>query len=538
MTTYPTQASMYVDCRQPIGPWRPIWNWFGYDEPNYTTMPHGRKLLRDLANLRDGPLFVRVHNLLTSGDGAPALKWGSTNAYTEDAHGEPVYSWTLLDEIFDVYVERGITPFVQVGFMPEALSAGPPPYRHDFPRGDISTGWAWPPRDYAKWADLVEAWVRHASDRYGEARVSRWPWEIWNEPDGLYWKGSLEDFCRMHDLAAAAIRRVLPSARVGGPHTCGPTSPAAAAFLEGFLAHCARGRNHATGGRGSPLDFIAFHAKGAPRLVDGHVRMGIARQLRDIEKGLAIVSSFEEWRGTPVILGESDPEGCAACSTAMRPENAYRDGPLYGVYVVEALARTAELSSRSGIEIEGSVTWAFEFEGEPFFHGLRELATNGINKAVFNAFRMLAKLEGVKVLARSGAALALEDVIANGVSGASDINILATLGRHGLAILVWNYHDDDVAAPGAQVVLTVAGLSGATCLIEQFQMDSERGNAHATWLDLGSPRRPSAEQYARLQEASELPRVQAATRRRVIDGAVTLEFVLPRQSVALFQITP
>lgn len=538
MTAHPAQASMYVDCRQPIGPWRSIWNWFGYDEPNYTTMPHGRKLLRDLASLRKGPLFVRVHNLLTSGDGVPALKWGSTNAYTEDAQGEPVYSWTLLDEIFDVYVENGITPFVQVGFMPEALSAGPSPYRHDFPRGAITTGWAWPPRDYAKWADLVEAWVRHVSDRYGEARVSQWPWGIWNEPDGLYWKGSLDDFCRLHDLATAAIRRVLPRARVGGPHTCGPTSPAAAAFLEGFLTHCARGRNHATGGRGSPLDFIAFHAKGAPRLVDGHVRMGVARQLRDIEKGLAIVSSFEEWRGTPVILGESDPEGCAACSTAMRAENAYRDGPLYGAYVVEALARTAELSARSGVVIEGSVTWAFEFEGEPFFDGLRELATNGINKAVFNAFRMLSKLEGTRIFARSSAALALEDVVAQGVRAAPDVNILATHGPQGVAILVWNYHDDDIAAPDARIVLKVEGLDGSTREIEQFQMDAEHGNAHATWLALGSPRRPSAEDYARLLAASELPRVKEPTRSRLVDGAITLEFDLPRQGVTLFQIAP
>jgi xylan 1,4-beta-xylosidase len=536
MTSTENRISVAVDAAREIGAWRPIWNWFGHDEPNYTTMPHGRKLLGDLAALHDGPVYARVHNLLTSGDGVAALKWGSTNAYTEDADGNAVYSWTILDQIFDVYVELGVTPFVQVGFMPEALSTGPAPYRHDFPRGEITTGWAWPPRDYDRWADLVEAWARHVRDRYGEAQVSGWIWEIWNEPDGLYWKGSVEDFCQLHDLAAEAIRRVLPRARVGGPHTCGPTSPKAAEFLQKFLNHCAHGTNYATGERGSRLDFIAFHAKGKPQLVDGHVRMGLARQLMDIEKGLAIVASFPEFRDTAVILGESDPEGCAACSTAMRPENAYRDGPLYGAYVVEALARTAELSAKSGIVIEGSVTWAFEFEGEPFFDGLRELATNGVNKAVFNAFRMMAMLEGVRLEATSSGALTLEDVATNGVRGAPDVNVLATRGARGVSILVWRYHDDDIAAPDAQVELTVKGLPWTKCAIEQFQMDARRGNAYAAWQSMGSPQRPSTEKYAALEKASELPRVHAA-RRDVVDGEVRVAFDLPNQGVALVRVS-
>src|SRR5262249_39893718 len=149
-------------------------------------------------------------------------------------------------------------------------SSGPQPYRHDFPRAGITTGWAWPPRDYERWAGLIEAWARHAVERYGMTRVATWPWEIWNEPDGLYWRGTIAEFCRLHDTADAAIRRAIPEARVGGPHTCGPLSPAAAIFLRAFLAHCANGTNYASGRAGTKLDFIAFHAKGKPRLVDGH----------------------------------------------------------------------------------------------------------------------------------------------------------------------------------------------------------------------------------------------------------------------------
>ncbi|MGA2042063.1 MAG: beta-xylosidase [Roseiarcus sp.] len=529
-------VSVQVDAGVPRGAWRPIWNWFGHDEPNYTTMPHGRKLLARLAALHPGPVHLRVHNLLTSGDGTAALKWGSTNAYVEDAAGAPIHSWAILDSIFDAYVELGVAPFVQVGFMPEALSMGPAPYRHDFPRGEITTGWAWPPRDWRRWAELVEAWARHVGDRYGAARASGWLWEIWNEPDGLYWKGSVDEFCRLHDLAADAIRRALPGARVGGPHTCGPTSPRAADFLKRFLAHCQSGTNYATGERGSRLDFVAFHAKGRPELVDGHVRMGIARQLQDIEKGLGIVASFEALRATPVILGESDPEGCAACSTAMRPENAYRDGPLYGAYVVEALARTMELSARAGIEIEGSVTWAFEFEGEPLFAGYRELATNGIDKAVLNAFRMMAMLKGQRLAAWSAGARPLAEVVANGVRGAPDVNVAATREGDEVAILVWHYHDDDLAAPDAAVALGVTGLSGAACIVERFQMDAAHGDAHAAWRAMGAPARPTEAQYAALEAASALPLVEPPSRRALDGGALALEFALPRQGVTLVRL--
>ena len=208
------------------GIYRPLWNWFGYDEPNYTYTADGRKLLRALADLSPEPVFIRTHNLLTSGDGTAALKWGSTNAYSEDADGNPVYDWTVMDRIFDAYVQAGIVPFVQVGFTPEPLSDDPGPYRHQFRPEDkyatITTGWAAPPNDLGRWSRLVEAWAQHLADRYGHARVSGWPWEVWNEPDGHYWTGTVAEFCAMYDVTAAAIRRVLPGARIGGPHTCGP----------------------------------------------------------------------------------------------------------------------------------------------------------------------------------------------------------------------------------------------------------------------------------------------------------------------------
>ena len=149
-------VKLAIDATQVKGPMTPIWAWFGYDEPNYTTAPDGRKLLGDIAALSPVPVHVRTHNLMTSGDGSYALKWGSTNMYTEDKDGKPVYDWTIVDRIFDTYIERGMKPLAQIGFMPEALSQRPQPYRHHWKPGtpyqDIMTGWATPPKDYGKWS--------------------------------------------------------------------------------------------------------------------------------------------------------------------------------------------------------------------------------------------------------------------------------------------------------------------------------------------------------------------------------------------------
>src|SRR5262245_21023994 len=277
------RVRMRVDASKAKGPLRPIWRYFGADEPNYAYMKHGSKLLAELGQLGPPAVYFRTHNLLTSGDGTPALKWGSTGAYSEDVQGNPVYNWTILDRIFDTYNQSGIRPYVEIGFMPMELSIKPHPYQHHWTPtakyDEIYTGWAYPPSDFSKWAELVYQWTKHCVERYGRREVEKWYWEVWNEPNIGYWRGTPEQFHKLHDYAVAAVRRALPTARVGGPDTAGPGGK----FMRDFLEHCLRGTNHATGKTGTPIDFIAFHAKGAPKFIDGHVQMGISTQLRNID---------------------------------------------------------------------------------------------------------------------------------------------------------------------------------------------------------------------------------------------------------------
>ncbi len=538
----PQSVHIHAAFDQPAGALPPIWNYFGYDEPNYTYAPNGKKLLGELAAMNPAPTYVRVHNLFTSGDGSGSLKWGSTNVYTEDAAGHPVYSWTILDQIFDAFHAAGITPLVEIGFMPQALSVHPEPYRHDFPGGalgDIFTGWAYPPKDYSKWSELVFQFVHHLRERYGDREVKNWLWEVWNEPDIDYWKGTPEEYFKLYDFSVEAVQRALPEARIGGPDSTGPGSKRAADFLRAFLEHCAHGKNFANGRTGSRLDFISFHPKGAPTWQADHVQMGIQRQLNAIEEGFKITASFPEWRQTPIVLGESDPEGCAACSAKDRPQNLYRNGPLYGAYTVEVLNTIPELAQKENVNFLGAVTWAFEFEDQPIFAGFRELATDGVDKPVLNAFRMLGLLGNERVRATSSGALASEEVVRSGVRGQPDINATATRKDREIEVLVWNYHDDDLPFPAAPIALQITGLpakAGRT-LVEHFRIDSDHSDAFTVWKEMGSPSAPSETEYKRLERAGQLQLMTSPSWIATQQGAVQLQFNLPRQALSLIRLT-
>ena len=542
---WPQQASQSVNIQvrldQPDGQLSPVWNYFGYDEPNYTYAPNGKKLLGELAALNVVPTYIRTHNLLTTGDGSASLKWGSTNVYTLDASGHPIYSWVILDQIFDTFHAAGVKPLVEIGFMPKALSTHAEPYRHDFPHdkvSDIYTGWAYPPNDYQKWSDLIFQFVHHLRERYGDDEVKTWLWEVWNEPDIGYWKGTPEEYFKLYDFSVDAVLRAFPEARIGGPDTTGPGNDKAAGFLQAFLEHCARGKNYANGKVGSHLDFISFHPKGSPTWQADHVQMGISRQLAAIQRGFSIVASFPKWKQTPIILGESDPEGCAACSAEKNPQNLYRNGALYGAYTVEVLNKILTLARQEHVNLLGVVTWAFEFENQPYFAGFRELATNGVDKPVLNAFRMLGLLGNERVKVTSSAGLATGDVVHSGVRAMPDINAIATRRNREIEVLVWNYHDDDVPFPASQINLEIDGLptDAKRALLEHFRVDANHSNSFTAWKEMGSPQSPSESEYRRLESAGQLQLLNSPTWIDTQQGSVQLQFTLPRQSLSLVRV--
>lgn len=520
---------------------KPVWAWFGYDEPNYTYMKDGKKLLTEIAELsQPTPVYVRTHSLLVTGDGVAALKWGSTNAYTEDKQGNPVYNWKIIDSIFDTYVSRGMKPLAQIGFMPQALSTKPEPYRHFWkpgdPYNDIITGWAYPPKDYDKWRNLVYEWVKHSVERYGKEEVESWYWEVWNEPNGSYWKGTRSEFFKLYDYAADGLKRALPTAKIGGINIAGTRGKDAQDWTNEFIKHCISGTNYATGKIGSPMDAILFHAKGWPKLVDGVVQMNMAPQMNDILTGFNLAMSYPETKNLPLIIGESDPEGCAACGMATNPENAYRNGTMYSSYTAASFARKYLLADQTKANFLGAVSWSFEFEDQPWFYGFRDLATNGVDKPVLNVFRMFGMMTGQRLAVESNRMYALDQVLKSSVRGTnSDIGALATKDTKSAAVMVWNYHDEDKPGPTETANLNIEHIPAEKVRLSLYLIDRENSNSYELWKKMGSPQHPSKKQIALLEKSGKLKSVYTKTL-KVNAASVSVPVTLQRQAVALVKL--
>jgi xylan 1,4-beta-xylosidase len=540
----PVPVTVHAD--RVVGEIRPIWNYYGYDEAGTTLTREGRDLLGKLNALSVEPVRIRVHHLLTSGDGTLALKWSSTNVYTEDADGKPRYDWTRLDAIMDELTRPGLEPFVQASFMPQALSSKPEPYtptlvKSGLPRDMVSGGAFYPPKDYQKWEALIEAWARHSGERYGAERASSWLWELWNEPESPYFRGTKEEYFKLYDHFAAAVKRALPKARVGGPHVTDPAWKNGDVFMREFLEHCRSGKNAVTGAVGAPLDFIAFHAKGTTRVDEkGRVEMNLRNHLKTIDTYGRIIASFPEFARLPVYIGESDPEGCAGCPATLDPQRDYRRTSQFASYTAASFMRKQDLLARTGGDLQGAVSWAFTFAEQPWFNGLRALTTNEVALPVLNTFELFARLGRKRVAVDAPAMIPVDAIIADSVRGEPDLGAVASIDEANskLTVLLWNYHD---VAGGyddrREVALTLTGLPGTArqARAVEYSIDEHSGNAYTTWLAMGSPQSPTAEQIAKLHAAAKM-RAVARDLSRTSAGEARLQLVLPRQSVKLIEI--
>ena len=452
-TATPSNApvSIGVDLSKSLGPYRYIGSWFGYDEINFTTGKYGSQLLPELHDLSPVPVYIRAHHLFTTGDGQPKLKWSSTNVFSLDTADKPVYNFTILDQIFDEYHSAGVPPHGGArATMPKDLATGAMPYEQLYPntvKGAVQS----PPKDYTMWGELVRTVVAHFVQRYGRAEVATWYFEVWNGARHLLLAGLARRLLssQLYDYSVAGVRKALPNARVGGPAATGPGSARAATFLTNFLNHCANDKNAWTG-EPIPLDFISFHPKGSPRLVPpapgetAHIRMGLQNEISAAADGFRTVAASAKFHNIPIILSEADPEGCAACSARENPNNAYRNSPVYPTYTAAAMKALADLAAENKVNLIGMVTWASSSKARDYFEGFRTLSTNGIDQPVINIFRMAGLFSGDRVAATSSSVVPAEDIAKAGVRAQPDVDAFATKGAHEAAVMLWNYHDEDL----------------------------------------------------------------------------------------------
>jgi xylan 1,4-beta-xylosidase len=548
-----TAATVRVDAGAARGPLRRIWTSFGFDEINWTSTPTGKRHLRTIGDFAEQPYYVRSHYVFNSGIGWSLPHWGAGNVYHEDAAGRPFYDFALVDQVYDAVVQAGHRPLVELAFTPRALVPADAEQRFAFEPSPTQWSpyeaglWAMPPKDYGKWGGLVRALVEHCVARYGAAHVRGWLWELWNEPDIAYWRGTPEQFHTLYDVTAAAVKAALPEAAVGGPATTGDLGPGRRGheFLRGFLAHCAA--------RGTPLDFVSFHTKGArftPWRVYGPLggpapepqSPSSLKMLREVRAALGAVAAHPQFRGLPCIVDECDASVPAHWGIYDNANFAYRNTEYFPVFQCKLMKKLLDLDTTGGAGVEQATTWSFYFEGERFFEGTRSLFTAGaIDKPVLNAYRMLSRLGDTRLAVEASHAWSL-DRLDDGAAGMpEEVDALATRGPRGVSVLVWRHADDQYARDtrDAEVTLQLERLPFAGQVwVHHWRIDARHSNSHAAWRAQGSPQDPSEAQLRAIVERQGLERAEPERADVVRDGALTLRLALPLPSVSLIEIQP
>jgi xylan 1,4-beta-xylosidase len=404
-----------------------------------------------------------------------------------------------------------------------------------------------PPKDYDKWGGLVRALVAHCVARYGAEHVRGWLWELWNEPDILYWRGTPEQFHALYDVTAAAVKIALPDASVGGPATTGDLGPGRRGheFLERFLAHCAHRR--------TPLDFVSFHTKGArftPWRVYGPLggpaptrqSPSSLKMLREVRAALEAVSAHAAFRDLPCIVDECDASVPAHWGVYDNANFAYRNTEYFAVFQCKLMKKLLDLDTLGGARVHQATTWSFYFEGERFFEGTRSLFTaQAIEKPVLNAYRMLSRLGDTRLAVESSGAWTLDRLDAGDAAMPEEIDALAAAGPSGVSIVVWRHADDQYA--------TDAGAADVTLLIERlpfrgnvgvthWRVDATHSNSHTVWQAQGALQDPTEAQLHAIRERQGLEWLEPDRSETVRNGALMLRLSLPLPSVSLIEIRP
>ena len=408
---------------------------------------------RDLDNVKQitSLEYVRFHAIFDDENGV----------YSEGSDGKPIYNWSYVDQIYDGLRNRGVRPFVELSFMPRKLAAKQavhPFWYHP----DVS-----PPADWGKWGALVEAFARHLVERYGIGEVSKWYFEVWNEPNIDFWAGDpkFETYTHLYAEAARAIKRVHPQLQTGGPAT------AQAAWVGRFIDWCVKNK--------APLDFVSTHAYANDTAQDvlGTDEKIPRRDMltRAVEKVHREVKASQR-PSLPIIWSEFN--------ASYKNEVAVTDSPFIGPWLANLIRTCDGLTTMMSYWTFSDV---FEEQGvvqTPFYGGFGLIASGGIPKASFNDFRLLHQLGNQRLESKSDSA------------------IVTRRPDGSLAIVLWNYSAPEVEGPPRSFRLQVIG---AAPKFRVTIVDRQRGNALAAWIAMGRPPFPSPEQLQKLKKAAALP---------------------------------
>lgn len=409
--------------------------------------------------------YIRMHGLFDDDMGV----------YREDSHGNPQYNWQYIDELYDFLESIGMKPFVELGFMPNALASGSKTifWYH----GNVT-----PPKDMNKWADLVRAFVRHERERYGDAEVRTWFFEVWNEPnltDG-FWTGTPQQYFDFYAATARAIKSVCPDYKVGGPATAG------CGWVTEFIHFC--DTNHA------PVDFISTHTYGVD---SGYLDATGA-------SGTALSRNPDSiWGDVRRVRGEisqspmpSLPLYFTEWSSSYTPADPFHDSYLSAAYILDKLKGCGDAA-------QGMSYWTFtdifEESGprwEAFHGGFGLINYEDIKKSSFYAYQFLNRLGSTELKDGDSSSWICKD------------------NSGGVQALVWDftnifprtnminqvfYARDLPATPKYRVTLNLSHLRRGKYTMRVYKIGYRVNDAYDTCRDLGSPAQLTRDQVAEIK---------------------------------------
>jgi xylan 1,4-beta-xylosidase len=477
------QASMgpkiiVVDARAPSHPFPHFWEkMFGSGRAILTLRDAYRRDLREVQPIT-GFHYVRFHGILND----------EVGIYDEDSQGQPIYNFSYVDQIYDGLLANGVRPFVELSIMPKKLAAKE--ILHPFwYRPNVS-----PPKDWDKWNQLMAAFAHHLVDRYGIEEVRQWYFEVWNEPNLDFWAGEPKQatYWQLYDHTARALKNIDSKIRVGGPAT------AQAAWVDAFIEHCAK--NHV------PVDFVSTHiyADDPPADVFGTKEeiprdQMVCRAFRKVHDQI----KASAMPNLPLIGSEFN--------ATFRTQSDITDSAFMGPWLADTIRQCDGLTDMMSYWTFSDV---FEEQGvvkTPFYGGYGLIATGGIPKPAYNAFKLLHKLGDQRITLDSDSAL------------------LTRRADGTLVLVAWNYAAPEQAGSPIKVTFRFEGMEEKRALISR--VDGDHGDFHDLYQRMGSPRYPTVPQIRELRRAAELP---AAEDRKLENGELNL--VLPAHGLAMIEV--
>jgi xylan 1,4-beta-xylosidase len=477
--TAPGPEVIVIDGAAAAHPFPHFWEHiFGSGRANLSMRESYRNDLRSVKQITDVQ-YVRFHAIFHDENGV----------YDEDAQGHSAYNFSYVDQIYDGLLENGVRPFVELSFMPAKLAS----------RNALQAFWykpnVAPPKDWAKWDDLISKFTQHLIDRYGLDEVAKWYFEVWNEPNLDFWAGDPRQatYWELYDHTAADIKRVNARLRIGGPAT------AQAAWVDAFIQHCTD--------KHVPVDFVSTHVYGNDGAQDV---FGTSENIpRDRMVCRAVKKVHDQIQASPK---PELPLIWSEFNASYKNEPEVTDSDYMGPWLADTIRQCDGLVNEMSYWTFSDV---FEEQGvvkQPFYGGYGIIAAGGIPKPAYNVFKLLHTLGDTR--------LALD----------SDTALVTRRPDGSLEVAVWNMFPPDQVGSPKTITLRLQGV-GNRSQAYISRVDRDHGDPHPAYEKMGSPNYPTRAQLESLRKAAALP---PAEKQKLNHGALT--FTIPAQGLAFVEL--